>query len=201
MRGVACNGAKATASLINAAHPPYSHYSLLTCPERLVTSPRVCQPPSICQPVASWLRVALRRSEARTSCAANSALVFGRRALLHQMEGLRRAEAEGERAAVYPFGIVGAAVAPGQDRVERSARKRGNQQGFSRSARRWHWLGASPYKQVQAAEERLRQAEQTSPSSVAPPEYANRAECATQPPEYAKQKGHCQRGGSGQPSG
>ncbi len=59
-----------------------------------------------------------------------------------------------ERFAVYPFGVVGAAVSAQRRKVERSARKPGNQQGCSRSARRRHWLGARLSKQVQTAEAR-----------------------------------------------
>ena len=57
-----------------------------------------------CVPIhqANGLRIAPRRSEARTSCAACSTLVFGRRALLAPGGRLALDDAEGRAGCVYP---------------------------------------------------------------------------------------------------
>jgi hypothetical protein len=70
------------------------------------------------------------------------------------------------------FGVVGASRPPGRGKVKHSARKSGNQQGHSCSARREHcWVATRINKR--AAEARLLQAEQdTPPTQSSPSEFA-----------------------------
>ena len=134
-----------------------------------------CVPIARKQTGCERFRGALRR---RISCAASSTLVFGRRALLAPSG--RLAQRRRRRGRPQPAHPSASSAQPSQPRSARRSAAPENR-GISEFSLAWltedTGCAARGYRQVKAAEARLRQAEQdTLPSPAVPPEYAKQQE-------------------------